>query len=50
MEGTPPKKATDRDLIYNGAPMRGAHWFDRMKADRGQEIINGVQKMLNEGV
>ena len=24
---------------------RGSHWFDRMKADRGKEIINSAKKM-----
>lgn len=47
MEGSPPKKETDRDLTYNGAPMRGAFWFERMKADRGQEIMQGAQKLLD---
>ena len=47
MVGKPPKKVTDKDLTYNGAPMRGAHWFDRMKADRGQEIVQGAQKLLD---
>lgn len=50
MVGPPPKKETDKDLTYNGAPMRGARWFERMKADSGQEIIDGAQKMLDEGV
>lgn len=27
---------------FNGAPMRGAHWVERMWADRGDEIIKSV--------
>ena len=49
MVGKPPKHAIDKDLIYNGAPMRGALWFERMKADRGQEIIDGAQELLDGG-
>ena len=49
MVGPAPKTVTDKDLTYNGAPMRGKLWFERMKADRGQEIIDGVQKMINGG-
>lgn len=49
MVGPPPKTVTNIDLKYNGAPMRGSFWFERMKADRGQEIIEGAQKLLNGG-
>ena len=27
---------------FNGAPMRGAHWVERMWADLGDEIIKSV--------
>lgn len=26
-------------------PMRGGHWFGRMKADRREEIVQGAQRM-----
>ena len=29
---------TGKPLQYNGAPMRGAHWVDRMMADYGDAI------------
>lgn len=30
---------------FNDAPMRGAHWGERMWADYGDEIIQGAAKM-----
>lgn len=33
------KVLTDRNLKYNGAPKRGAFWFERMKADHKDEIL-----------
>ncbi len=39
------KVLTDIDLKYNGAPMRGAFWFDRMKADKREDILNGARKL-----
>ena len=46
MEGKPPKKVTDRDLQYNGAPQRGALWFERMKVDHKQEILDGARRRM----
>lgn len=43
------KIATDKDLKYNGGPQRGAHWFDRMKSARGQDILDGAQKLIDRG-
>lgn len=37
-----PRKPTDKDLVYNGAPMRGKEWIKRMWADRGKEITKTV--------
>lgn len=45
MVGKAPKKVTDIPLKYNGAPMRGAFWFERMKADQGEEIVEGANKI-----
>ena len=43
---SPPKKyPTGRQLQYNGAPMRGSHWFERMVADHGAEIGEGAAKI-----
>ena len=36
------KHPTGRKLTYNGAPERGALWFERMKAARGDDIIRGA--------
>lgn len=31
---------------FNGAPIRGTHWFERMKNDGGKEsILNGAKKI-----
>ena len=30
---------------FNGAPMRGAHWVERMWADHGDEIIRSAAQM-----
>jgi len=49
MVGPPPKTVTDKDLTYNGAPTRGAFWFERMKAAEGQEIVKGAQKLIDGG-
>lgn len=35
------KHPTGRKLTYNGAPERGAFWFERMKAESGEDIIRG---------
>ena len=32
-------------LNFQGAPMRGAHWVERMWADRSEEIIEGAAKV-----
>jgi len=49
MVGPAPKTVTDKDLTYYGGPQRGAFWFERMKAAEGQEIVKGVQELLNGG-
>lgn len=43
------KVLTDRDLKYNGAPQRGAHYFRRMKEARGEVILGVAQKELERG-
>jgi len=39
------KVLTDVDLKYNGAPIRGAYWFERMKADHKDKILEGARKI-----
>ena len=50
MVGPAPKQVTDIPLKYNGAPMRGAFWFERMKADHATDILRGAQAVSNRGV
>lgn len=38
-----------KDLNYNGAPLRGKHWDKRMWANNGEEILNDLQKFANRG-
>lgn len=30
---------------FQGAPMRGAYWFDRMKADHKEQILRGAAQI-----
>lgn len=46
MTGSPPKQTTDKDLTYNGAPQRGAYWFERMKVDHKSNILNGARRFI----
>lgn len=46
MAGRAPKKYTGDDLTYNGAPMRGARWVERMLADKRAEIENNIEKFI----
>ena len=46
MAGRAPKKYTGDDLTYNGAPMRGARWTERMLADKRGEIEKNVEKFI----
>ncbi|WMI80353.1 minor capsid protein [Anaerotignum sp. MB30-C6] len=39
------KVLTQRSLQFNGAPMRGAYWFLRMKAQFAEEILKGAGKI-----
>lgn len=49
MAGRAPKHYTDDDLTYNGAPMRGARWTERMMIDRKEDIEKGVEAFINRG-
>lgn len=37
------KVPTGKDLTYAGAPMRGKKWFERMKADHKNDILDAAQ-------
>ncbi|MBS5606642.1 minor capsid protein [Enterocloster bolteae] len=43
------KVPTDRLLIYTGAPMRGKKFFDRMKTDHKDDILQAAQARVNRG-
>ncbi len=43
------KVPTDRELTYAGAPMRGKKFFDRMKADHKEDILQAAQAMADRG-
>lgn len=43
------KVPTNREIQYIGAPMRGKKWFDRMKADHKDDILQAAQAMINRG-
>ena len=40
------KVLTPKKLNYNGAPKRGAFWFERMKADHKAEILQGAGRFM----
>ena len=46
MGGRAPKHYTGDSLTYNGAPMRGARWTERMMADKRDEIVKNVEKYV----
>lgn len=49
MAGRAPKEYTGDELTYNGAPMRGARWTERMLADKRNEIENNVEAYIRRG-
>lgn len=44
-----PLVATDKDINFQGSPMRGAFWVTRMDADRHNDIVEAVEKFIKEG-
>lgn len=49
MAGRAPKKVVNAKLTYQGAPMRGAFWFERMKKDKKAQILDGARKLAGGG-
>ncbi len=47
MVGRAPKQLTNRPITYQGAPKRGAYWFERMKQNHGREILRGAERAGN---
>lgn len=43
------KIPTDQELTYAGAPMRGKKFFDRMKADHKDDILQAAQALIDMG-
>lgn len=43
------KIPTDKELQYTGAPMRGKKFFDRMKADHKEDILDEAQAFIDRG-
>ena len=43
------KVPTSRELTYTGAPMRGKKFFDRMKADHKDDILQAAQELTGRG-
>lgn len=41
------KVITDRDLVHNTSrhPQAGPFWFERMKADKNEDILEGAKKI-----
>lgn len=49
MAGRAPKSYTGRKLKYNGAPMRGARWTERMLADKREELERNIEAYIKRG-
>lgn len=49
MIGKAPKKETNKELKYNGAPKRGAKWDERMWNDHGKEICDNLEGFIKHG-
>lgn len=45
-----PLAATDKDIKFQGAPMRGAKWVERAMVDRKQDVINAVNEFIKRGI
>ena len=41
-----PKVLTDRDMEYQGSPLRGPHWVERMWISEGKEIIKSTELFI----
>lgn len=44
-----PKELTEKDLKYNGAPLRGPRWVERAWIDHGAKVIEATEKYANGG-
>ena len=46
MVGRAPKSYAGKKLTYNGAPMRGSRWIERMMNDKKKEIESNVEAFI----
>ena len=44
-----PLEATDKDIKFQGSPMRGKEWVTRAMIDRKQDVIDAVEKFVKGG-
>ena len=38
-----------RDLEYHGGGLRGSKWFDRMIRDKYDDLVKGIQNIVDGG-
>lgn len=50
MAGRAPKHVTGKKLKHHGSPLRGAFWFERMKAAYKKQILEGARREAGKGV
>lgn len=43
------KVLTERNMKYQGAPIRGPRWVERAWIDHGQEVVQGIQRYVDSG-
>lgn len=41
-----PRKPTNKNISFSGAPKRGKEWTNRMMADRRKDVVNAVAKFI----
>ncbi|WP_205700222.1 minor capsid protein [Erysipelothrix sp. HDW6A] len=46
MAGSLPKQPTEKDMNYQGAPIRGHRWVERAYADNKDAIIKAVESYM----
>ena len=46
-----PKQKTDKALTYDTSqnPLAGSHWFERMKADRLNDLLDEARRVMIQG-
>lgn len=42
------KEITDIDLNYNGAPVRGPFWFEKVKDNHLEDILTGCYRLIEK--